>query len=652
LEHAAQQALVFALGAILASSARAADEVNPLVLKAEAERIAVVERASSTAVAVMAPGGQGGGSAVVISPDGYALSNYHVTREAGEAMKCGMADGRLYDAVIVGIDPTGDVALIKLLGREDFPHAEMADSDRVAVGDWCFAIGNPFLLATDFKPTVSYGVISGVHRYQFPAGTLLEYADCLQADAAINPGNSGGPLFDADGRLIGINGRGSFEKRGRVNVGVGYAISINQIKHFLAHLKSGRIVDHATLGASVATNADGRVLVDDILDDSDAARRGLRFGDEVVAFGGRPIASANAFKNVLGIFPKGWRVPLTYRRGTEKNPERAAATNEILVRLAGVHRETELQSLLESSPSAEPKQNRKPGGQRGRKPAKPAPDKPEQPTPDPEKQAAGPHPPKPPMPEIVKQHFTARVGYVNYYFNQLNQDRVWKAAMARGDFATANGKWTLAGELAEGGDWQITLDDQSAEIRLPGGEMKIDVSEGSLAHSLGPPESGGLLVAMSLWRRMLILGPQHFGQVHYLGAEPLAWTAVDSGPVNGAPVNGGPLGRSKGDLLGQMQSPSVRKHGWDPGDLYDVLVGAYQDVETRLIFHPGDGQLAVFEMSPDEHADPCEIYFSDYHEQQGRWLPGRFEVRYSDRTYHSFEVRSSQLDSKQLEIKK
>ena len=139
---------------------------------------------------------------------------------------------------------------MKLFGRDDFPAAELADSDQVQVGDWCFAIGNPFLLATDFHPTVSYGVISGVHRYQYPAGTLLEYTDCLQADAAINPGNSGGPLFDAQGRLIGINGRGSFEKRGRVNVGVGYAISINQIKNFLGHLKSGRIVDHATLGRS------------------------------------------------------------------------------------------------------------------------------------------------------------------------------------------------------------------------------------------------------------------------------------------------------------------------------------------------------------------------------------------------------------------
>ena len=195
-----------------------------------------------------------------------------------------LSDGVLYDAVIVGSDPTGDVALIKLFGRDDFPSAELGDSDQVRVGDWALVIGNPFLLATDFKPTVSYGLISGVHRYQYPSGTLLEYADCLQTDAAINPGNSGGPLFDAAGRLIGINGRGSFEKRGRVNVGVGYAISVNQIKNFLSYLQSGRIVDHATLGAVVSTDSEGRVVVADILETSDAYRRGLRIDDEIVAF--------------------------------------------------------------------------------------------------------------------------------------------------------------------------------------------------------------------------------------------------------------------------------------------------------------------------------------------------------------------------------
>jgi serine protease Do len=565
--------------------------VDHAVVEAEAARVAVVERASSAAVAVFSPGGQGGGSAVVISPDGYALSNFHVTHECGTAMRCGMSDGKMYDAVIVGLDPTGDVALIKLLGREDFPYAEMADSDSVQVGDWCFAVGNPFLLATDFHPSVSYGVISGVHRYQYPAGTLLEYTDCLQADAAINPGNSGGPMFDSAGRVIGINGRGSFEKRGRVNVGVGYAISINQIKNFMGHLKSGRIVDHATLGASVATSDDRRVVVDDILEESDAARRGLRFGDELVSFAGRPISSVNAFKNVLGIFPKGWRVPLEYRRKGQKS--------EILVRLRGVHREAELLTILEK-PKAPPRPKQKRPGE-PKNPEDPQPKKKprEQPGEDPHAKLA-----PPPIPEIVQKHFLARPGYANYYFNQLNQDRVWKAFVARGDFAALKGDWTISGELAAGGDLEINLSDERSGIKMPGGELKIDLTD-ALSESSQPPNSGGLLVALGLWRRMLTLGPAHFGVVTYAGTFPLAGRA----------------------------------------GLMDVLAGTYGQVESKFMFDPADGQLAAMEMYLDDDSDPCELYFSDYREVQGRILPHRIEVRHGDRVYQVFNCQKFDLQT-------
>src|SRR5262249_36737558 len=274
------------------SPLRAADP-DPDVLAAEKARIDTIERISKPTVAIFSADGNGGGSGVIISPDGYALTNFHVAAPTGPAMKVGLSDGRFVDAVLVGLDPGGSVASVKLTGTGDFPVAELGDSDSCRVGQWVYVVGNPFLLAEDFKPTISYGILSGVHRYQYPSGTLLEYADCLQTDAAINPGNSGGPMFDSDGKLIGINGRGSFEKRGRVNVGVGYAISINQIKRFIGLLKSGRMVDHASLGATVSTDAKRRVVVDDILDDSDAYRRGLRYGDEIIRFGGREIASTN-----------------------------------------------------------------------------------------------------------------------------------------------------------------------------------------------------------------------------------------------------------------------------------------------------------------------------------------------------------------------
>src|SRR5579884_2882118 len=315
------------------------DDLDQRVLEMEKQRVAVIEKVQPSVVAVLT----GGGSGVLISEDGYALTNFHVTEAArGAVMKCGLPDGKLYDAVLVGLDKVGDVALIKLLPKnkgDKFPYAKLGDSDKLQAGDWSFAMGNPFLLATDFTPTVTFGLISGVHRYQYPAGTLLEYTDCIQIDTSINPGNSGGPLFNVDGELIGINGRGSFEKRGRVNSGVGYAISINQIKNFLPQLKAGMDTDHASLGFRLETDDEEgglvKLLVRQIIP-SDAMRRGVDVDDQLVAFAGQRLRSVNQFKNLLGLYPKGWRLPIVYRRVNDK---KQIETHETLVRLMGVQRQ-------------------------------------------------------------------------------------------------------------------------------------------------------------------------------------------------------------------------------------------------------------------------------------------------------------------------
>jgi S1-C subfamily serine protease len=629
------------------SAAAAAADLPASVLEAEQARIAAVAKASRSTVSVFEPGGKGGGSGVVITPDGYALTNYHVTQPCGDYMKCSMNDGRLYDAVLCGIDPVGDVALIRLLGRDDFPVAEMANSDSVRVGDWCFAAGNPLLLATDFQPTISYGIVSGVHRYQYPAGTLLEYADCIQTDAAINPGNSGGPLFNAVGQLIGINGRGSFEKRGRVNVGVGYAISINQIKYFMGHLRGGRIVDHATLGATVGTDDDGRVVVTNILESSDASRRGLQYGDELVSFGGRPIGSTNTFKNVLGIYPKGWRVPLVYRRDGQQK--------EIFVRLAGVHGDDELIALINRRPAGKPmpKPGQKPGGPReddeekpsekpGAKPAenpaekpadkpaaekpadgkpadgKPADGKPADGKPDgkpeskpgaepgrgPEGKPVGPNAPPAakPIPEAAQKLIKKRTGFANYYFNELNRDRVWNTFQKSGGFETTTGSWTMTGEIVGAGPCEFTLGPKELTAKLPSGEFRVDLSK-DFNEQLGPPQSGGLLVALHLWQRMLVQGPEKFGAVSYLGTLPLA-------------------GESK---------------------FFDVLTATYQVVEANYLFDPLSGQLAALEAAVDDEGDPCEIHFSDYRQVDGRQLPHKLEVRVGSQLFGVITLNSIKL---------
>jgi S1-C subfamily serine protease len=551
-------------------------EVPQAVLDAEQSRIAAIATAVPSAVAVFATDGKGGGSGVVITADGYALSNYHVTSPVGNFMKCGMSDGQLYDAVIVGIDPTGDVALIKLFGRDDFPAAEMANSDDVRAGDWCFAAGNPFLLATDFRPTVTFGIVSGVHRYQYPAGTLLEYTDCIQTDAAINPGNSGGPLFNDRGQLIGINGRGSFEKRGRVNVGLGYAISINQIKNFLGHLHSGRIVDHATLGATAARDEGNRVIVSNILETSDAYRRGLRYGDQIIAFGGRTIDSVNAFKNVLGVFPRGWRVPLSFIRSGQQY--------DIHVRLAGVHAREALVAQIQKGPKEMPHRPGQPKEERRR----------------PDRIPLSTEPPEEAVPEELAKFYETRNGFANYYFNQLHQDRVWNAFQALGQFRDSSGEWTLVGHSSDGEDIIFQLGDERSSGTFPRGETQIDASV-DLSDQTGPSGSGGLLATLHLWRRLLRLGPQDFGQVVYLGTAPLP----------------------------------------DGAGRFDVLIANYDVAELTCYFDPQSGQLRLIEMSPDSGVDPCEIYFEDYREVDGRSVAQRLIVRHGDSLFTEFELEKA-----------
>jgi serine protease Do len=479
--HPRRRSVLAAALALLAASQvvpAASTAVEPEVLAAERQRVEVIQRGSAAAVAIFA-GDSGGGSGVLVTPDGYALTNFHVVQPAGVAMTCGLSDGRLYEAVLVGLDPTGDVALVKLLGRADFPCVSLADSDRVEPGDWCFAAGNPFLLATDLRPSISAGIVSGTHRYQEPAGTFLEYTDCIQVDAAINPGNSGGGLFDAAGRLIGVNGRASFEKRGRVNVGAGYAISANQLRNFMGCLRAGRLCDHATLGATVSTAADGRVVVSDILQSSDAWRRGLQYDDEIVALAGRPVRSVNAFKNVLGTLPAGWQVPLVYRRDGRRE--------EMLVRLSGVHTQAELNRLF--------------AGQA-----------------DPQGQHRGSETPAPaPVPDAVRPVYEARPGFANYHFNVLERDRVGQALAAR--VADPGGPWTLAGRLADGAEFRIELSDSQGTIDLPTGTSVLDAT-GDLALNPVPPGSGGMLAALVLWRRLSLEGPAALGGTSYLGTAP------------------------------------------------------------------------------------------------------------------------------------
>jgi S1-C subfamily serine protease len=571
-----------------------ADGLDPRLKEAETKRVAVIGKLLPTVAAVFAPGGMGGGSGVVISKDGYALTNFHVVEGSGPLMQCGLSDGGLYDAVVVGTDKVGDIALLKLLPKkpgQEFAFAPLGDSDKLKPGDWSMAMGNPFLLATDFTPTVTFGLVSGVHRYQYPEGKgLLEYTDCIQVDTSINPGNSGGPLFNINGELIGINGRISLEKRGRVNCGVGYAISVNQIKNFMGHLRAGLDVDHASLGAFIDNKESGEgMIVSSIIEGCDANRRGLELNDELVSFAGRIITNRNHYQNILGIFPKGWRMPLVFRHENQKH--------EILVRLMGLQRH-EIEDLQANQPGPRPN-----------------PQRPPQPKPNPNSPAMKLYQPKD--------------GYANYYFNKLERDRLWHAFKTSGDFSGLTGTWTIEADLLrEKGKSPVTVvlgeqknpDGKTVQsivrMQLPGGDVEVDpLKSGQDAESLQqPPDSGGFLLALYHYRRLLTLGEKGFERsFSHGGNEPFYPMPAD-----------GSQPKSLADLRVDTE----------------VLRTEHSAIPVKWYFAQKDPKtLLGFELFTSEKDDPCEVYCSDYRPVDGRQLPFRMEIRYGNGTYGYFLVK-------------
>ena len=561
------------------------------ILKSEADRVAAIEKVKATVVAVFARGGQGGGTGVLINAEGFALTNFHVVQPTGALMQCGLADGVLYDAVLVGWDKVGDVALIKLLPKKDgakFPYAVMGDSDKVRQGDFSIAMGNPFLLATDFTPTVTFGLVSGVNRYQPPAGIFLEYTDCIQIDTSINPGNSGGPLFNLKGEVIGINGRGSFDKRGRINSGVGYAISINQIKNFMGHLHAGLDSDHASLGALVRTEAEtngiSKTRVTQILEESDAYRRGLDQEDAILSFAGRSITSDNHYKNVVGLFPRGWRVPLEFRRGDSQK--------EILVRLMGVQRK----EIGDGTPPKE----------------------------DPKKIIIQPKGP----PSPAAKFYEPKPGFANYYFNRQEKARLFGSFKKISDFSALAGTWNVDGDVRL--LKARTESKFSLEIKEKAGKESVALKIGAFTENLEPYNinitqtdmhkpngSGGLMAALSVWRRLLTQGDKGLSDCIYAGTEPFYPPPSDGSAV---------------------------KHWNDQRVDAESVTGRVGPYQTKWFFGLKDQKLLGFELRLQElNEDPCEVYFSDYRAVDGRQLPHRMQVYYKDVHYGTFTMTSYKL---------
>lgn len=257
------------------------------------------------------------GSGFIIDPDGYIVTNGHVVGDANQILIT-LRDGRQFPAERVGVDPQTDLALLKVEAEKPLPHVQWGDSSQVKAGDWVLAVGSPFGLGG----TVTAGIVSALGR-DLRTGP---FDDFLQIDAPINQGNSGGPAFNMDGKVIGVNAA-IFSPNGG-SVGIGFAIPSNLAHEVVADLKDDGQVDRGWLGVRVQTvtpeiaeslglEEPRGALVAGVGEGTPAARAGLKVGDVILSFGGKPVAETRDLPRMVASTAPGEEVEIEIRRNDQ-----------------------------------------------------------------------------------------------------------------------------------------------------------------------------------------------------------------------------------------------------------------------------------------------------------------------------------------------
>lgn len=281
------------------------------------------------------PPQRGLGTGFIIDKDGYILTNNHVVARA-DSILVTLENEEEYKAKIIGRDPETDLALIKIDGAENLASLKLGDSNKLEVGDWVVAIGNPYGLGN----TVTAGIVSAKYR-DINSGPFDNF---IQTDASINPGNSGGPLMNTSGEVIGINSA-IFSQTGQ-NIGIGFAIPVNMAKDLLPMLKEGKVV-RGYLGAQVRSidsvlrdkfklEDDEGALISDLTPDGPAEKAGLQDGDVIVSFEDQKVKDSSELVSMVSSTPVGtkakveivrkgkkkiFHIPLGERPGSEETPE-------------------------------------------------------------------------------------------------------------------------------------------------------------------------------------------------------------------------------------------------------------------------------------------------------------------------------------------
>ncbi|MFU8804570.1 MAG: trypsin-like peptidase domain-containing protein, partial [Bradymonadaceae bacterium] len=260
------------------------------------------------------------GSGFIIHPTGYMLTNFHVV-DGAHTIKVRLSDDTEYQADVIGVDPETDVALMKIAEARNLPTVILGDSETLKVGEYVVAIGNPLGL----NHSVTAGIVSALGRKNLSVEGRDLYSDFIQTDAPINPGNSGGPLISLNGRVIGMNT--AINRQGQ---GISFAIPINMVKTLLPQLHKNGYVVRSWLGVriqalqplvarSFGLDGVGGALVTEVVDESPAAKAGLRAGDVIVRLDTTPIVSSEQLPWLVSTTEGGKKVSLTViRNGKER----------------------------------------------------------------------------------------------------------------------------------------------------------------------------------------------------------------------------------------------------------------------------------------------------------------------------------------------
>lgn len=257
----------------------------------------------------------GQASGFIVTQDGYVITNSHVVKDATE-IKVKLNDGREFDGKVIGLDSNTDIAVVKI-NAKNLPYIKLGDSEKLEVGEWVIAIGNPFGL----QASLTVGVVSAKGRNNLD---LANIEDFIQTDAAINRGNSGGPLLNLEGQLVGMS-TAIVANMGMGSMGIGFAIPSNMIKLVMDQLVASGSVTRGFLGVTLqaldsdlaqAFNVDPHegALVADVTKDSPAGKAGVKQGDIIQSYNGRKVANIAALRTEIALTPPGTRVTLSILR--------------------------------------------------------------------------------------------------------------------------------------------------------------------------------------------------------------------------------------------------------------------------------------------------------------------------------------------------